>query len=443
VNLTQWPSGVEGVSDRTRQMLAALHGPRTGIVPQLQQATLEDGDARLVHVAARTACVRTGEKYELSWSAGGGGTSLDAAVQAALGEALERFAASELDPSRIERITAAELRAAGWPLEATAAFSEAQYQLPGFPFLPAGQVEWLRGIRAQWLGDGRPAWAPAAAVLLVSVPDSNEPPLGPGLSTGLACGSTIREAIVRGICEVVERDAVALTWLRGLSPPRLESGWISECAGELLPPRDDVRAYDLTSDIDVPVVLVVCRGMGRRGEIVSVGSACHWDARSAVRKAALEASQGRVYIRQLLDDAPDWRPAPDFANVTEFSLSARLYSSAPDLADRALSFLDWHPAASPMPRRRQASSGERVLKVLVARLEAAGHCGVWVDLTPWGLAAADLHVVRVCLPTLMPLHGDHRLALLGHPRLVHAEDALPRAARKHEFDLWPYPHPMP
>jgi hypothetical protein len=68
-----------------------------------------------------------------------------------LGEALERFAASEMDPSRVEMITAAELRDAEWPLEATAAFSEANYQLPGFPFVPADQVERLRVVRGQWL----------------------------------------------------------------------------------------------------------------------------------------------------------------------------------------------------------------------------------------------------------------------------------------------------
>jgi hypothetical protein len=52
-------------------------------------------------------------------------------------------------------------------------------------------------------------------------------------------------------------------------------------------------------------------------------------------------------------------------------------------------------------------------------------------------------VARVVLPDLMPLHGNHTLRYLAHPRLARAEKCFPRAELQHKRPLWPYPHPMP
>jgi ribosomal protein S12 methylthiotransferase accessory factor len=255
----------------------------------------------------------------------------------------------------------------------------------------------------------------------------------------------VEAAILGGLYEVIERDALALTWLAGMTPPAIATDWLVAKAGDLLPPSDRTAAYDLTSDVGVPVVLVVCRGEGPAGPILSAGSACHLDARRAVRKAAMEASQARVFVRHLLELEPGWQPADDFSNVSDFSLHARFYSVRPDLADESLRFLEGNPRLSPLPNAGVEASPDVVCNVqqVVDRLLETGHEGAWVDLTPHWAAALDLHVVKVVVPTLMSLHGHHLLPYLGHARLACRGTAMPHSIIRHDHAIWPYPHPFP
>jgi ribosomal protein S12 methylthiotransferase accessory factor len=261
-----------------------------------------------------------------------------------------------------------------------------------------------------------------------------------GLSTGLACGPTLEEAVAKGLCEAVERDAMALTWVRGLTPPRVDAAAVNALVGHVLPPRDEVVAYDLTTDVGLPVFMVICRGMGPRGPLVAVGAACHPDARLALLKAAMESSQDRAYVRMLIDRDPGWMPDADFSNVSDFSLHARLYSASPALAKRGLAFLEGNPAGTSLSR---FGPGGAESIPITAALKVPGIAGAAVDLTPPWAASLGLQVARVVIPDLMPLHGNHPFRYLAHPRLARATACFPRAVLGHDRPLWPYPHPMP
>jgi ribosomal protein S12 methylthiotransferase accessory factor len=303
-------------------------------------------------------------------------------------------------------------------------------------------LRWLTGRR---LSDDAPCAVPAFAVYLPYQPEPGEPLVAPGISTGLSCAASLEAAVLGGMCEVIERDALALCWLAGLALPRIPQPSILEEAADLLPPSDETVAYDLTSSVGVPVVLIVCRGEGPRGPLLSVGSACHLDARRAVRKAALEASQDRVFVRELVELDPDWQPREDFSNLTDFSLHARLYSVRPDLADEALSFLNGNSEPAELPALVACADSDATQErgEIARRLVAAGHDGAWVDLTPEPAANLGLHVVKVVVPSLLPLHGHHLLAYLGHARLADRRAAMPRSSVLHEHATWPYPHPFP
>ena len=80
---------------------------------------------------------------------------------------------------------------------------------------------------------------------------------------------------------------------------------------------------------------------------------------------------------------------------------------------------------------------------MISCLRAAGHEAVYVDLTPDWAAPMGLYVVKVLAPTLLPLHGDHRLAYLGHQRLRERAAAMPYSVLRHGHPIWPYPHPFP
>jgi len=486
----------ESGSQRNRQVFDALVGRRTGIVRDVRFVPTIEGDADLHHAAATMANAHPGIPTGMKPAVGGAGTTREAAVMAALGEALERYLGSSYHCGQELVQSEAELDCEAIPAATLARFSPQQRCQSNFPFQRVTEETPLRWLMGQRLSDDSPCAVPAFAVYLPYLPERGEPPVAPGISTGLSCGDSYESALLGAACEVIERDALALTWLAGISPPRIDQDWFLDQAGDLLPPRDVCQAYDLTSDVDVPVVLVVCQGEGPSGPVLSVGSACRPDRDSAARKAAMEASQDRVYVRHLLQQDPDWRPLPNFSNVTDFSYHARLYSARPDLAPEAFGFLDGtlnpmhsrreradrrpqravvestfrqlplplgegrgeglfpalSPLTQPLPSRGEgceslatmpSTPATDALKHVIRRLADAGHDGVCVDLTPTWARSLDLHVVKLVVPTLLPLHGDHRLPYLGHPRLAACRDAMPRGSIRHNHSPWPYPHPFP
>jgi ribosomal protein S12 methylthiotransferase accessory factor len=251
----------------------------------------------------------------------------------------------------------------------------------------------------------------------------------------LACADSLDEAIERGICELIERDAMTIAWMKGVSPPRVDPVTVMEIAGEFAPPNDDVRVYDLTTDVGVPVMLAVCRGPSPFGQIIATGCTCRPDPRAALRHAMKEASQTRVYVRLLIEQDPHWQVEPDFSNVTDFSLHARMYTGRPKLVNRALAFLDHNDVSS---RAFDDLSDDPIKREVTRSFDS-----MYVDLTQSWAESIGLYVVRVVANGLVPLHGDRRFVTVDHPRLANWVEVFPNGVRKHDHELWPYPHPFP
>ena len=82
------------------------------------------------------------------------------------------------------------------------------------------------------------------------------------ISTGLACGSTVEDAVLRGLYEVVERDAFAITWRNRMPVPRIA---IHNARNALLAEvLERFREVDLsvsvslaTTDLGIPVVITL------------------------------------------------------------------------------------------------------------------------------------------------------------------------------------------
>jgi ribosomal protein S12 methylthiotransferase accessory factor len=426
---------------RARELFHGLVGRRTGIVRQVALVDTMDGDAPLFHAGAQIANAHPYHGEHLGLGVGGCGQTREAAVISALCEGVERYAAASYGPSKRGLLSRRDLgEALSLDPASLVRFTDRQRAESDFPLSALDDTTKLRWEAGWDLATGDPCLIPAFAVHLPYMLERDEPLVAMGLSTGLACGATLEEAVSKGLCEAVERDAMALTWVRGLTPPRVHEAVVNELVGHVLPPRDEVVAYDLTTDVGLPVFMVICRGMGPRGPLVAVGAACHPDARSALRKAAMESSQDRAYVRMLIERDPAWAPAADFSNVTDFSLHARLYSASPLLARRGLEFLEGNPQVTSRARF-EAGGAESV--PITAALKVPGISGAAVDLTPPWAASLGLRVARVVLPDLMPLHGNHTLRYLAHPRLARAEKCFPRAVLQHKRPLWPYPHPMP
>lgn len=375
---------------------------------------------------------------------GGAGFAKKEAIDAALGESLERYAAGIYRPRDLRTASFEELDEPAVRPGEFGLYSPEQYATPGFPFEPFDDTTRVRWTPARDLWTGERLWVPASQVYLHYRRLREEAAVAPSISTGLAAGPSFREAVLSGLYEIIERDALAVSWLHRL-PPRpvaddmiMASSQVSYLIAGATSWR--VRFYDLSLDLTPSCVVAVMEHTGGPDRIMSFGSACRWSPAEAVRKAFLEAAQGLTYVRRLLKQHEDWEAAEDFHDVDDFNKHAIFYSKYPELRERAGYLV--HPTRPPActrPERPAPADTRDPLDLMVKELGEAGRRVCVVDLTTPDVRQLGVHVVRVLVPGLQHLAGHHACRMLGGRRLREVVAALGTDSAPDN----PFPHPLP
>ena len=264
------------------------------------------------------------------------------------------------------------------------------------------ELEWALGFD---LVAAQPRFAPLNLVVCPYVP-SGRPVIFFTSTNGLASGNTIEDALCHALCEINERDAVAIyhaeTTVRGKiagilegvgydcqsvparSYPLIEHASLPVRATRLLSRLRGagLRVYlrDVTSDTRVPTVL--CTVVERRpGDslVCHSGYGCHVDARVAVVRGLTEAAQSRVAcIQGGREDLPEIvPPEPVHGDPDE------LYGTGP-ITDFAA-----------IPSRENREIGDDVAQIVEGFCSAGMRQIVAFDLTRSELG---IPVVKVIVP---------------------------------------------
>jgi len=115
-------------------------------------------------------------------------------------------------------------------------------------------------------------------------------------SNGCAAGSSTEDAILQGLLELIERDAVALWWYNRTPVPGVDLAsfgdpWFDEISSQYAKIGRELWALDITSDLGVPVMVAVSRSVGQSEERIMFGFGAHLDPRIALRRAVSELNQ--------------------------------------------------------------------------------------------------------------------------------------------------------
>jgi bacteriocin biosynthesis cyclodehydratase domain-containing protein len=132
-------------------------------------------------------------------------------------------------------------------------------------------------------------------------------------SNGNAAGRSLSEAILQGLLELIERDAVALWWyprtqLPGVDITTFSSGFLGACIQHHQSIARELWVLDATSDLGIPSFVAVSRKTVGPEQIV-LGFGSHVDALIAVHRAVAEANQllagveARLRVRDSFVDA--------------------------------------------------------------------------------------------------------------------------------------------
>jgi ribosomal protein S12 methylthiotransferase accessory factor len=252
-----------------------------------------------------------------------------------------------------------------------------------------------------------------------------------------------RDAVERGLFEVLERDAFMIAWTSRLSLPLLQ--WSDDERIVALdrrffaPTGLDYSAIDLSAFHGIPCVLGVARAREGRLGALGIGAGTAATIERAWLKALSEAFAARAAgVKLVVLDDRDYGQLGE--GVATFEDHIRFYARA----ERAgpADFLDTSPARRSVGAISSLSRDS--VAALCARVDAAGSSAYAVDVTSPDVADLGLVVIKVIAPELCALDVAHRARFLGGRRLYDAAYGLGLRARPlSEDEVNPYPHPFP
>jgi len=428
-------------------LLDDLVSPRVGVVQSVDRMCPYPGEPPMVRLASATLAHFAYRRLPDAERVGAGKGLTDAEARAgAIGEAVERYCAYQPDPHRLFIAPATEAGPGAVRPVDLVLYSDDQCGRPAWRYqrwsddLP---VAWVRGVE---LGSGAETAAPAGLTWLAG---TFTPSFTATTSNGLAAGPDRPSALLGGLCELIERDAFLLTWMNRLPAVEVDlataGGAVAAIAGHYARRGVDVRAFLLPSDLPAAAVMAVSFDDDDDPDVPAqvVGLGCHPDPAVAVLKAVLEMCQARPSeISHFRDDPPAGRlrDYADVATLEDHSAFAGQRERRDEFAFLWASGRRTAVADIPDPSVGDVAGD---LDGCVATLAAAGLRVVAVDLTLPDVAQCGVHVERVMIPGLQPIHFGFGEERLGGTRLFEVPRSLGLSARpRTEADLNPCPHPL-
>lgn len=299
-------------------------------------------------------------------------------------------------------------------------FASEQYA-PGFEFerfTSDTRLGWIQGMD---LLLNQPVWAPAQLVLMYYRPRQDEALIGYATTAGLAFQTSPQSALLHGLFEVIERDALNIRWYSQLAPTRVEVDLSAVLAARhgvlrsrMSAPHLDVGIYDLTLDSPIPVLAAIAIDRSRtdRAFLGGTGSAPCRDEALAQALFELGQCQTGFHFEDPFGRNPIL-PDADLEDVVEF-FDAPLYYGHP----RNLPRISWfHTGADRTPwskvRNLETVDEGMIYQTMLNWLRDKGFRPLVFD---FGAACSPgMSIIKIYVPELT--HAcPPRNPMLGHPR---------------------------
>lgn len=338
----------------------------------------------------------------------------------ALGEFVERYAAGLYDEMEFVSATYDELKNSGKhivDIKLLKYYSDEQYQNLNYKgiYLLSNEdrIDWT--LSWDYI-NGCYSYIPAFCVYM---PIKNNYLLH--TSTGLAAGKTLKDSVISGFLECVERDAFANFWYRQneIKVPQYTANKILACYGDNVKIRSLVdnrfvkfKFFDLVGFAGIETIVTFLYFEYKGKLYQSLGAASRFSKEEAILKATMEAWQGVEYALSL--DAKVLLPDKvDIDLINDFDRHFHFYNKYPHLRCEC-------------PIINQAmnwDSGDDICildedhlcrNISHEELKKTGISNFFYkEITPVDVEEIGYRVVRVIVPQLSHLTGVHNYPFLG------------------------------
>jgi len=374
------------------------------------------------------------------------GATLNEAILPALGEVLERHALCTWSEKDLVVGTQSEVRRAV-PVKYFWCYGE--LELSNLKEVDSAAEPIFRWVSATTLSEGQKVNIPAQTVYLNFLVDyKDEPNLGSSTTNGAAAATTFRDASVRGINELVERDAFLLHWLHKHVPIRLDLSTVQDSAlGKIINELEqwgiEICVLDITTDLGVPTLCAVLHDPSSQNPI-SVGAATGFDIklvlhkvlydmvrwthnRSPINKHSSEIHRPITEIKNMEDRRFYWQVKGGWDEISWLTSGAN--TTLGDLINK------YRVASRCQTRESQFEYYQKVFK------EKQYECYL-VDVTSAQAKSSGLRIVKAVAPDLIPIYFNESRKPLGIKRLYNAPLLLKwhqEQQTSSELNLIPHP----
>ena len=248
-----------------------------------------------------------------------------------------------------------------------------------------------------------------------------EPMLRWCITTGLATGPSLEEAVVKGILEVIERDAFMISYLNKLSSPIIDLEHLSSQDAEIAKIIKDFKRYNLETYIlqlptnfPVYVNLAVVIDRSGFGPALTVGASADFDFKTCLLDALSESLIVRYSLKNKFNKEIDlkkigheerliyWSKIENLPKIEfllrgekiEFNLEQNLYNLSKNQ--------DYY---------------KDKLNLLAEELKKRDYDACFVELTTKKIKKIGFRCVQVVIPELQPMHLEESIPYLSGKRL--------------------------
>jgi bacteriocin biosynthesis cyclodehydratase domain-containing protein len=212
-------------------------------------------------------------------------------------------------------------------------------------------------------------------------------------SNGCAAGNTLEEAILQGFLELVERDACAIWWYNRLHRAeidldRLGDSYVRDLRAEFAAMGRGLWVLDVTSDIDIPVVVAVSHWKEDGREHIEFASGADFDLRVATLRAVTGLNQSFAVERMTPAGAPK---TSDKGEALPLPLRSHAYVLP-------------HGKAAARRARSSKFAGLDRREQILACVKLAKRLGLDFLVLNQTRPDVQIPVVRVIVPGLRPIH---------------------------------------
>jgi ribosomal protein S12 methylthiotransferase accessory factor len=434
---------------RLTDTLPDLLDPKVGIISNISEHALEaDSPAffRFNGIAANTEAFGEYKNFAVG---GGAAITREIALAKTVGECVERYCAAVYNKEDFPLYSYEQAPFSCVHPASFALHSDAQYQHPEFvfdEFRPDSPVRW---VPATELGSDKTIHVPAS---MVYVPyffyeNGDETPIGQPISTGLSCHCTYEEAVVGGICEVIERDNFMITWQAKLSRAKIRNQTLSPANRDLVRRFErvgyEVHLMDISNETRIPGILAVAVHHNPGAVPLVVAASVSLSPEQAVRKALEELAHTERYAYQIKSELPRISIVEDFDNILG-QVHHVNYWVNPDVTQHAAFlyasevYLDF----GELPDFSQATPLADMHK-LNELITHSGYNILVTDITTTDVQSLGMTVVRVVIPGYHPLFMGYHRRPLGGKRLWTLPQQLGFAGITPAAGDYSFPHPFP